>query len=586
MHVKRESKKKLKKNKKKKKKKKSRKQPFFTKQNFFYYINNKLRDILSDHDYNILNNQRNFLDNSILVGLYDLPLKTKESMDKIVEIELAVLELYAKQFVVVHVGDNPVKVHKEFKIRNAMRMQKHNKLLAKNEELLCNFASHIGPLHCSLNFQGEILDKFLHLCEIVGRQIFHIKITSKSKPWTTRHVLFVLLAGWMVVRDEVLSQLTVSQRKYPEVATFIYICENLLPSSMFMYSYYYKAQDRENYMCCHYVFLIAVMIFRRKHYDKNIVSLLTQYHYWEKYAQEFDTSYWKHVNLADDYLAENFHSMLSRAMLNSVDNSAAAHQRAAVHFSSPTSRALFQHFATKDRRRYSDENIEAFSNSCGGLIRAMIANMIKDGDKSERRRKKKKEKKNTNKENASQPKTTYKTYEFKLPNLLGDEWHNCTHLAPAYSAFLYSKVEEKDKESTFPSQTQLCDWCGNNNENEVEALICGHALCKVSIKEGQCRRQTAADGKSKADCDICFGYLLERFTILADYLTSSRDGDMNESHVVEEEEIPHNMGSNEPLVEDKPESPMTLSAAELEKIISLSAKRISSRKKKSKKLIN
>ena len=163
-----------------------------------------------------------------MVNLLDLDLKWKESLDAMAQMLVDTLEDYLKQFVVIHVGDNPVYTHLQYKIRSTMQKQKNNIKVDRNHHFLTNVACHIGPLHQSLNFMGEIWIKFKPLFTLMAKQIFKIQIKATTKPWVQRHVQFITLAGWIRIREEVLCSLSLYQRKSLEIATLIYVCAALV----------------------------------------------------------------------------------------------------------------------------------------------------------------------------------------------------------------------------------------------------------------------------------------------------------------------------------------------------------------------
>jgi hypothetical protein len=466
-------------------------------------------DVMEEHDYQAL--ARPMQRNTILVNLYDKNLSEAETLEFMGKEIVRVLGDYLKTYHIYFPGDTPVNYYFQRLVRKHLRDNGPDSSAA-HTNLIRNAVVVIGPLHLSLNFMDEIWEYFFPIFALITPK----KAKKIVKPWKKRNYMLLALGGWLNIREDVFRALTQHQRRYPEIATFMWLFESLLPAALSMYSIFFRQARHEEWLASIRVFLIAVIVFRRRHYNKSVPAFLVQMHYWQEFG--FWETYKKTFNENDERLVEMFHSLLHHAMMRNADKSAEAHQRAAMEITSSAVRDTNSLVQPLNIHRYSTEVISHRQKITSEVLLKLIFKIIENGDAS------KKIISNTKKfKGEADDNWTYKHIQWTLPNLFPDTKVDSRSMAPAYSSFIGARHNFK----VLPGvQGGDCDYCGRQTE-KFEVYACGHFFCS----DPKCLRPNASNEENKMDCDLCFAFFQKTLHELCRFITATYDGDHDDGEV-------------------------------------------------------
>ena len=277
-----------------------------------YFSPESERHRLAVHDYQQTElNEMRCMDNTKLVDSIEMPLKCCEDVLTAVNKMLSSgLQLYLDQFVTPFIGDWPM----QFYIRQLVYSKAPSLPSA-----LQNVVPFIGPLHISLNTRESVLLIFHEIFADLYTFLFGktAKLAKKPKAWRISLLLEVIYGGWTLIRDAILS--VFGKSKDVQYLTLVNLLDNYVPLVLSFYSIVFKCNNYDQY--CHSLLHCWIMctVFRRRHYNKALLIMLSLFQHWEDNAHTMFETLRHYLVAFDEYPVENFHSIL-RARTNETDS--------------------------------------------------------------------------------------------------------------------------------------------------------------------------------------------------------------------------------------------------------------------------
>lgn len=186
---------------------------------------------------------------------------------------------------------------------------------------LLNVVPFAGPLHFSINSREIIVEKFHAFFQKLNWFIFGPKTVLSPKPFYWKSGMLLLYAGhaWLRLRSKVLQDF--QGCKAMEYLYVVNMLENyVLPVLAFYPETFKKAsggtQGAQRYEEALKHFLFMFTSLDRRNYKRIPTAMLSDIEYWRKIGHPLYEAFCETLNMWDDYVVENFHSILRAAMEN------------------------------------------------------------------------------------------------------------------------------------------------------------------------------------------------------------------------------------------------------------------------------
>jgi hypothetical protein len=277
-----------------------------------YFSPESERQRLVVHDYQQTElEEMRCMDNTKLVDSIEMPLKSCDDVLTAVKKMLSGgLQQYLDHFIAPFVGDWPM----QFYIRRLVYSDAPSLPAA-----LQNVVPLIGPLHISLNARECVLLIFHEIFADLYSFLFgkKAKLAKKPKAWRISLLLEVIYGGWTLIRDTILS--VFDKCKDIEYLTLVNLLDSYVPLVLSIYSIVFKCNSYDLYCQSLLQCWIMFVVFRRRHYNKALLVILSLFQHWKDNAHPMFETLHKYLVALDEYPVENFHSIL-RARTNETDS--------------------------------------------------------------------------------------------------------------------------------------------------------------------------------------------------------------------------------------------------------------------------
>ena len=280
------------------------------------------RERLEAHDYHENEKIRELrtMKNTRLLDSIEQKLRSKSDFEITINEALKTpLKEYLQEFVVLEPGDWPAR----FYARQTVYGSKST-LLSKA------LVSMFGPLHGQLNGREIIVQKFITFFRCGYKSIFgpNNYLSDKPKPGRVSLLLELIYGGWTLIRD---SLNYVFQRaclqKDTEYITLLNLLDNYISLMLSWYSVIFRNNDFETYKDGMIRAAVMFTVLRRRPYKKSLLVWLSNYLYWKRTNHPVLATLAKVLGDVDEYIAENFHSIL-RAETKEADDGRTIQEKA------------------------------------------------------------------------------------------------------------------------------------------------------------------------------------------------------------------------------------------------------------------
>ena len=106
----------------------------------------------------------------------------------------------------------------------------------------------LGALHLALNTRESVGLIFHSFFDQMNKAVFKKKqkLAAKPKPWKLNLILYLAQGGWMLVKKYIIARF--SNSKDMGYLTFLDLLDNLVPSTLDIYSYLFQENHFEEYV--------------------------------------------------------------------------------------------------------------------------------------------------------------------------------------------------------------------------------------------------------------------------------------------------------------------------------------------------
>ncbi|PKY14265.1 hypothetical protein RhiirB3_519468 [Rhizophagus irregularis] len=203
-----------------------------------------------------------------------------------IELNLANAEASCQQLFVLNIDDYH-DLHESCQ-PNAISLSR----IAHMATLLINTSSNIAPIsffsinNYSVHNPNEVFGKKRNLA-------------AKPKPWKINLLLYLANTEWNLVKDLIFLRFT--QSKNVGYRTFIDLLDNLIPSTLDVYSNLFRGNHFEEYL--ETIFRLWTVMLRSQPFISDI-------QYWRNYQHPIINLLKTELRILDEYPVENFHSLV------------------------------------------------------------------------------------------------------------------------------------------------------------------------------------------------------------------------------------------------------------------------------------
>ena len=171
-----------------------------------------------------------------------------------------------------------------------------------------NVVPLIGPLPISLNTRECVLLIFHEIFADLYTFLFRrkAKLAKKPKAWQISLLFEASMEDGYLLETQYYQSLTKARMS----SILVNLIDNYVPLVLSIYSIVFKCNNYDQYYQSLLHSWIMCIVFRRRHYNKALLIMLSLFHRWEDDAHSiFETL---HHNLVafGEYPVENFHSIL------------------------------------------------------------------------------------------------------------------------------------------------------------------------------------------------------------------------------------------------------------------------------------
>ncbi|XP_070574410.1 uncharacterized protein [Ptychodera flava] len=246
------------------------------------------------------------LNTTVLVDEIEQPLKRKQDLLKLwmMLLDIPQLKTYTSKQAILAPGDWPV----WYFGKKIIASFSDNDISIPTEIL--SFVPTVGQFHITLNASRDIVISARFFFQLLCNGVFDKRfILAKSpKPYKVSLCIYLAFSGWIRIRRYVISKLTMC--KSVEVQFMLYLLDELIPLVYFHYPVFVQGKDRNMLLKVLKRLEIYFIISNRHHYNKSLLSLLSDDLYHSSHLPGYNHLTQNHQHIITEKKVELFHSSL------------------------------------------------------------------------------------------------------------------------------------------------------------------------------------------------------------------------------------------------------------------------------------
>jgi hypothetical protein len=346
-----------------------------------------------------------------------------------------------------------------------------NILESDNNASISNKITHLipflGPLHVSLNSRESVFLVFWSFFNQLYLTIFGAKkkLAAKPKPWRINLLMYLASSGWKLIKNIVIARF--GNTKTTGYRTFFDLLDNLIPATLDIYTVLFRNNKFDEYVDTVFRLWCMMRRFQRHNYDKILLAFLSDVYYWKSINHPIIETLKNNLNMFDEYIVENFHSLLRRHTTLKVSSSKSL-KRDALFIDNFRNENLFAtSFVPKRDYPYKKRDLDEMIKRTALFLLNFFDEIWKNNGKVEKK---------------MEGKRTKKPYYY---------------FDPIPTSFPLGALPLGYHSPVLPNMKKFCDkkFCKNSTNEEGEVLICGHAYHE------ECFRVVGLK------CEHCYKYL-------------------------------------------------------------------------------
>lgn len=208
------------------------------------------------------------------------------------------LKEYMKQNLVPTPGDWPTWLY----IKKLIAQSNNDK------NIITSLIPEQGPFHVCLNLQEQIVIQYNFVFDDLHRYLFSKPLQQKPKPHHSSLLLSSILLGWLMVREKIIGKFAMC--KDPEYVLLLFLFDEVVPLGFFQYSTIFRSGNLEQYLTVMVRIEILFIIWKRRHYNKSTLSMLSDIEHQRKNLPSYYLTKKNWLSLFTEKKIEVFHSEL------------------------------------------------------------------------------------------------------------------------------------------------------------------------------------------------------------------------------------------------------------------------------------
>ena len=148
------------------------------------------------------------------------------------------------------------------------------------------------------------------------KEVFGGVLPAKPKPYRLELCITSVFLAWLLIRDKVINKFGLC--KDLEYTTILHLLEEVLPTAYLQYTFF-RNGNMPDYLQNMQHMAIIFIIFKRRHYDKATLSMLSDLTYQMKNNMQYVNTKSKWLALFTERKVEIWHSVLRNAVRNYFD---------------------------------------------------------------------------------------------------------------------------------------------------------------------------------------------------------------------------------------------------------------------------
>lgn len=144
---------------------------------------------------------------------------------------------------------------------------------APDDSPLLSLIPEQGPFHVTLNAHETAVTMHRFFFSQLHKHLFNSALPEKPKPDRVAVLVAAAFLGWLMLRSKVLDLFRLC--KDIEYVCLLYLFEEVLPLLFFQYPVTFRSSQLDDYLSIMRRFAVLFICWRRRHYDKSTLSLLS-----------------------------------------------------------------------------------------------------------------------------------------------------------------------------------------------------------------------------------------------------------------------------------------------------------------------
>lgn len=179
---------------------------------------------------------------------------------------------------------------------------------APEDSPLLSLVPEQGPFHVTLNAHETAVNLHRFFFAELHKHLFNSGLPEKPKPDRVAVLVAAAFLGWLMLRSRVLTLFKLC--KDIEYTCLLYLFEEVLPLLFFHYPVIFRSSKLDDYLSIMRRFAVLFTCWRRRHYDKSTLSLLSDTVHQKKNNDKYFTMKQQLLAAITEKKVEIWHSLL------------------------------------------------------------------------------------------------------------------------------------------------------------------------------------------------------------------------------------------------------------------------------------
>lgn len=309
---------------------------------------------------------------TVLIDEFEQSLKSKENYQEAIQHmfnKCPIIKDYLKLYALPTPGDWPTWFYQK-------------KLIAQcSDSTVHAIIPEQGPFHVFLNLQEDIIKMYHFMLKPIYKDIFGSELPIKPKPYRVNILINAVFLGWLKIRSKTINKFKLC--KDVEYSCLLHVLEEVMPLGFCFYSLIYRSGNLDNYVEAMLRLLVLFIVWKRKHYHKSTLSMLSDLWYHKDNFKDYYTLKKSWMTLITEKKVEIWHSML-RHNIQVYDKADQINSKAVAIAASKSEQNFQQIFLKPYKRGFSEKDMSIVAGKSAQVLLSTIKAIGKNLGKSKK----------------------------------------------------------------------------------------------------------------------------------------------------------------------------------------------------------